>query len=185
MSPCLSIAMVMFSGLVCVGKLVAFGRSSCTCWMMTRIVMIKMMRSTNITSTSGVTLMSDIASASSPPTLIAMSFRFLACGRGCVGFADDRRRRRALVHAQSHLGARNQVGVQLMGKVADHLLHALIATQQNVVTQHRGHRDGQADGGHDQCFTDGSGHLVDGRLSGDADGDQRVVDADDRAEQAD
>ena len=35
--------------------------------MMTRIVMMKMMSSTNITSTGGVTLMSDIASASSEP----------------------------------------------------------------------------------------------------------------------
>src|ERR1700727_742849 len=157
MPPCLSMAIVMFSGLVCVGRLVAFGRSSCTCWMMTRIVMMKMIRSTNITSTRGVTLMSDIASASSPAKLIAMG-AYLASGRtrrvgdGCW----------PLIHAQAHLGARDQVGMQLMGKVADHFLHALIATQQNVVTQHRGHRDGKADGGHDQRFADGSRDLVDG-----------------------
>src|ERR1700689_5516195 len=127
MPPCLSMAIVMFSGLVCVGRLVAFGRSSCTCWMMTRIVMMKMIRSTNITSTSGVTLMSDIASASSPPKLIAMRC-FLASGRG-GGFRGQRRRR--LIHAQAHLGARDQVGVQFMREVADHFLHALIAAQQN------------------------------------------------------
>src|ERR1700730_2283056 len=34
-----------------------------------------------------------------------------------------------LVHAQSHLCARDQVGMQLMGEVADHFLHALIAAQ--------------------------------------------------------
>src|ERR1700678_1679524 len=180
MSPCLSTAMVMFSGLVCVGKFVAFGSSTGTCWMMTRMVMMKMIRSTNITSTRGVTLMSDIASASSPAKLIAMGV-YLASGRrrrfgdGCW----------PLVHAQAHLGARDQVGVQLMGKVADHFLHTLIATQQNVVTQHRGHRDGKADGGHDQRFADGSCDLVDGRLAGYADGDQGVIDADDGAQQSD
>ena len=41
--------------------------------MITGIVMMKMIRSTNITSTKGVTLMSDITSPSSPPpTFIAM-----------------------------------------------------------------------------------------------------------------
>src|ERR1700730_5235619 len=125
MSPCLSMAIVMFSGLVCVGKLVAFGRSNCTCWMMTRMVMMKMIRSTNITSTRGVTLMSDIASASSPLKLIAMDL-FLASGRG-RGFGYRRRRR--LVHAQAHLCARDQVGVQFMGAAADHFLNALMATE--------------------------------------------------------
>src|ERR1700730_13672745 len=121
MSPCLSMAIVMFFGFVCVGKLVAFGRSNCTCWMMTRIVMMKMIRSTNITSTRGVTLMSDIASASSPPTFIAMDF-YLARGRRS-GFGH---RCRSLVHAQPHLGARDQVGMQLMSEMADHFLHALV-----------------------------------------------------------
>src|SRR6202789_4213963 len=139
MPPCLSTAIVMFSGLVCVGKLVAFGSSTGTCWMMTRIVMMKMIRSTNITSTRGVTLMSDIASASSPAKLIAMG----------VYLASSRRRRLGdgcwpLVHTQAHLGARDQVGMQLVGKVADHFLHALIATQHDVVTHNRGHRDEKA-----------------------------------------
>src|SRR3979409_2762 len=126
MSPCLSIAIVMFSGFVCVGKLVAFGRSNCTCWMMTRIVMMKMISSTNITSTSGVTLMSDIASASSPPTFIAMDL-YLASGRR-RGFS-NRLGYLVLIHAQTHLRARDQVGMQFMSEVADHFLNALIATQ--------------------------------------------------------
>src|ERR1039458_466092 len=150
--------------------------------MMTRIVMMKMMRSTNITSTRGVTLMSDIASASSPPTLIAMDYELVADGRG--GWLGNPWRRLGL-HAQSHLGARNKVGMQLMSEMADHFLHTLIAAQQDVVAQHRGHRDGQTDGGHDQCFTDGACHLVDGSLTGHTDGDERVVDADDRAQQTD
>jgi hypothetical protein len=72
-----------------------------------------------------------------------------------------------------------------MGEVADHFLHTLIAAQQDVVAQHCGHRDCQTDGGHDQRFADGACHLVDGRLSGHADGDERVIDADDGAEQSD
>jgi hypothetical protein len=49
-----------------------------TCWMITLIVMMKMISRTNITSTKGVTLMSAIMSPSeSPPTLIAMKLRFL------------------------------------------------------------------------------------------------------------
>src|SRR5271155_3965893 len=114
--------------------------------MMTRIVMMKMMRSTNITSTKGVTLMSDIASPSSPlPTLIAMGF-FLASRYGCRFHYRGRRR---LVHTQAHLRAGNQIGMQLMGEVADALLRALVAAQKNVVAQHRRHRHGQTDSGHD------------------------------------
>src|SRR5271165_6735964 len=104
--------------------------------MITRIVMMKMIRSTNITSTRGVTLMSAIASGSSPlPTVIAMTI-FLA-GR-CGGLAG---RRGSLVHPQAHLGACDQIGVQFVGEVADALLHALVPAQQDVVAQHRGHRD--------------------------------------------
>src|SRR5450631_429448 len=92
--------------------------------MMTRIVMMKMISSTNITSTRGVTLMSAIGSPSlSPPILIAMSACYLASGRRS-GLADRRRR---LFHAQAHLRARNQVRMQFMSEVADHFLHTLIA----------------------------------------------------------
>src|ERR1700727_4108424 len=111
--------------------------------MMTRIVMMKINRSTNITSTRGLTLMSDIASACSPSKLIAMGL-YLA----------SRRRRRLgdgrwpFVDSQAHLRARDQVGMQFMGEVADHFLHTLIATQQNVVAQTRGHRDARPGGGH-------------------------------------
>src|SRR5271154_4574276 len=105
--------------------------------MMTRIVMMKMIRSTNITSTRGVTLMSDIASPSSPlPTLIAMDLLLAGGDRGRL---DDRGW--SLVHAQAHLRSRDQVGMQFMREVADAFLHTLVPAQQNVVAQHRGHRD--------------------------------------------
>src|ERR1700722_7263103 len=104
--------------------------------MMTRIVMMKMIRSTNITSTRGVTLMSDITSPSlSPPTFSAMECFLSSSRRGRLDY------RRRPVHAQSHLGARDQVGVQFMGEMTDAFLHALVAAQENVVTQHRRHRD--------------------------------------------
>src|ERR1700724_1246667 len=64
----------MFSGLVCVGMLTAFGRSTFTVLLMTGIVTRKMMSSTNMTSTSGVVLMFAITPCSSPepPTFIAI-----------------------------------------------------------------------------------------------------------------
>src|SRR5580658_7956133 len=130
--------------------------------MMTRMVMMKMISSTNITSTRGVTLMSDIAWASSsppPPVLSAMDLSLLSGSGGFDGGAGACRAC-GFIHAQSHLGARNQVGVQLVREMADPLLHALVATQKYVVTQHRGHRDRKADGRHDQRLADGSCHLV-------------------------
>src|ERR1700677_1657521 len=149
--------------------------------MMTRIVMMKMMRSTNITSTRGVTLMSAIASASSvTPVFIAMAVTSAGrYGRGLHGGG------RPSVHTEAHFHAGDQIRVQLVREVADALLHLLVAAKKNVVSQHSRHRDEQTDGSHDQRLTDGSCHLVDGGLSRDADRDQRVVDTDDGAEHAD
>ena len=45
--------------------------------------------------------------------------------------------------------------------------------------------DREADGGHDECLTDRAGHLVDAGLARHTDGDERVVDAPHRAEEAD
>src|SRR5882757_1315266 len=113
MPPDLSTAMDTSSGLVCVGKLLAFGRLTLISFKATGTVMMKMIRSTNMTSTRGVTLMSDSTSLSSPLplVLIAMGYGLLAGGSG-TGLDG---RRRCLLHPQSHLGARDQIGVQLMG----------------------------------------------------------------------
>jgi hypothetical protein len=73
--------------------------------------------------------------------------------------------------------------MQFVREVAHPLLHALVAAQQHVVAEHRRHRDREADGRHDQGFADGARDLVDRRLSREADRDQGVVDAPDRAEQ--
>src|SRR5690242_9969437 len=69
----------MFSGLVCVGMFTAFGRFCTTVFVITGIVIRKMINNTNITSTNGVVLMVEFSSASSPsagPTFIAI-FGFL------------------------------------------------------------------------------------------------------------
>src|SRR6185369_8390579 len=57
--------------------------------------------------------------------------------------------------------------------------------QQDVVREHRGHRDHETQGGHDERLTDGTGHLVDRRLARQTDLDERVQDAVHRAQQTD
>src|SRR5579863_7878637 len=79
--------MVMFSGLVWVGMLTAFGRSTFTVLLITGMVIRKMMSSTSITSTSGVVLMLAIAPPDSCPTLIAMMDP-----RAALGLFAERRR---------------------------------------------------------------------------------------------
>jgi hypothetical protein len=56
---------------------------------------------------------------------------------------------------------------------------------QVVVGKHRRHGDQQAERGHDQRFTDRTRDLVDRGRTGDADRDQRAVDANHGTEQAD
>ena len=129
-----------------------------------------MISSTSITSTSGVVLIAETTSSSSPPepTLIAMAApRLQRCGRDCAD-------------AGAH-----QHAVQVGAEAAHRLHRHLVAPHQPVVAEHRRHRDGQAERRHDQRLADRAGDLVDRRLAGDADRRQRVVDAPDRAEQAD
>src|SRR3954468_20164199 len=73
--PLASTEMVMFSGLVCVGMLTAFGISTFAIFLITGTVIRKMINNTSMMSTSGVVLISEIGapSSSSLPTLIAMS----------------------------------------------------------------------------------------------------------------
>ena len=72
-----------------------------------------------------------------------------------------------------------------MGEAVHALADALVAAQQEVVAEHRRNRYRQAHGGHDQCLADRAGDLVDRGRAGAADAHQRVVNAPDRAEQAD
>src|SRR6185369_2732275 len=175
MSPSLLTEMSMFSGFVCRAMLVSFGSVTGTVCVTTGIVIRKMMSSTSITSTSGVVLIAETTSSSSPsegPTVIAMagSSALRRCARG------DRGRDGPCAH---------QHAVQV-GTEAAHRFHRdLVAADEPVVAEHRRHRDRETDGGHDQRLADRTGDLVDRRLAGDADRGQRVVDAPDSAEQAD
>ena len=74
--------MVMFSGLVSVGMLTACGSSSLIVLVITGTVIRKMMRSTSITSTSGVVLISAIIAPSSVPPIAHRHGDFLRCLRG-------------------------------------------------------------------------------------------------------
>src|SRR5450830_863998 len=60
-----------------------------------------------------------------------------------------------------------------------------VAPHQPVVGEHSGHGHGQADGSHEQGFTDRACHFVDGGLAGDADGGEGVVDAPNGPEETD
>src|SRR5881394_997623 len=161
--PSRSIAMTMFSGLVCVGRLRSFGSSTGTFCTTTGMVMRKMISSTSITSTSGVVLICEFRSSSSAcPTCIAMSHHLV---RG-VAAAEER-----------HLQAAAE---------AAHFLHAhAVAAHEPVVAEHGGHRDRETERRHDQRLAHRPGDLVDRCLSGDADRGQRVVDPPDRAEETD
>src|SRR5688572_27125408 len=172
-SPSLLTEISMFSGFVWRAMLFSLGRFSATVCVTTGIVIRKMISSTSITSTSGVVLMLETTSSSPPlslPTFMAMGY---SSGlSGCGGSA--RRGARAHQHA-----------VQVGGEAAHRLHRDLVAANQPVVAEHRRHRDRQADGRHDQRLAHRAGDLVDRSLPGDADRRQRVVDAPDRAEQAD
>src|SRR5512137_2430333 len=164
--PATSTEMLMSSGLVSRTSLVSFGNWTGIDVVTTGIVIRKMISSTSMTSTSGVVLIVETTSSSSPlsePTLMLMALRL-----GAV----------VLRRGEQH-------GVQVGAEAADVLHRRLVAADEPVVAQHRGHRDGETDGGHDQRFADRTGDLVDRRLAGDADRRQRVVDAPHRAEQPD
>src|SRR5882672_354736 len=161
--PSRSTAMTMFSGLVWVGRLRSRGRSTGMFCTTTGMVIRKMMSSTSITSTSGVVLICEFRSSSSAwPTCIAMSERLV---------------RSVAAAEQRHLHSAAE---------AAHLFHGdAVAAHQPVVAEDRGNRDGEAQRGHDERFAHRSCDLVDRRLPGDADRRERMVDAPDRAEQAD
>jgi hypothetical protein len=63
--------------------------------------------------------------------------------------------------------------------------HEPVRAHEAVVGEHRGDRHRQPERSHDQRLADRTGDLVERALTREADGDQRVVDAPDRAEQAD
>src|SRR5690349_10845120 len=87
--------------------------------------------------------------------------------------------------ALRHAGAAHEVRMQIRREVTQALADALVAAKQPVVAHDRGNGDEQTERRHDERFTDGTGHLVDGRLAREGDRDQRVQNAPHRAEQTD
>src|SRR6185437_4823386 len=165
-SPSLVTARLMFSGLVFKTRFFSTGRLILTLLTTTGLVMRKMINSTSMTSTSGVVLMVDTTSSSpSEARVIAMALALLCALR------------------RAH-GARQQHRVQI-GREAAHFFHGvLVALDEPVVAQNGRNGDEQTEGGHDQRFTHGACHLVDGGLAGDADLGQGVVDAPNGTEQS-
>src|SRR5688572_6017052 len=146
----------MFSGLVSRTSTVSFGSWTWIDVVTTGTVIRKMISSTSITSTSGVVLIAETTSSSSSPIAGVLTFIAMASG----------------LRART----REQHGVQI-GAEAAHLLHRrLVAADQPVVAEHRGHGHGKTDRRHDQRLAHRPGDLVDRRLARDADRGQRVVD---------
>src|SRR5690349_19172953 len=136
-------------------------------------VIMKMISSTSITSTRGVTLISDIGPPLSLPVLKAMGvsvrcYDDLALGRD---FADA--------------SAGGEEVVQVVREGVELAVRDAVEADEEVVRQHGRDRDEQTDGGHDQRFTHRTGHGVDRGLARRTDLDQRAVDAPHGAEQAD
>src|SRR5580692_7318318 len=99
MVPLLPTAMVMFSGLVVVGMLTARGSSTLTVFVITGIVMRKMISITSMTSTSGVVLIVAITDGpSSPPMeptlidIVTVPFRYLGVKLALAALFAQRRR---------------------------------------------------------------------------------------------
>src|SRR5687768_13138259 len=174
-SPSLLTAITMFSGLVTVTTLRSSGSLTGICWTTTGIVIRKMMSSTSITSTRGVVLMAAITSCSwfstSWPTVMAITGLLAGGGDGARG---------GLLRVAAH-----EDHVQVRREGAQVLHRNLVAAHEPVVAEHRGNRDREADGRHDQRLAHRARDLVDRGLAGDADGRQRVIDAPHRAEEAD
>src|SRR5690349_9108461 len=121
---------------------------------------MKMISSTSMMSTSGVTLMPLMPSSVSSDD-IAMSRRL------------PRRRRR--------LEVRDQLAAEALGRDRARLQDAL----EVVVRGNRGQRDEQTDRGRDQCLGDAAHHLRAGVAARGRQIRGRVNDAEHRAEQAD
>ena len=85
-------------GLVLVGILAAFGRSTGTVLVTIGIVIMKMMSNTNMTSTSGVVLIAEIASSSPSdgPTLIAMAYALVGADSSTACRSEPKLRTRSI-----------------------------------------------------------------------------------------
>src|SRR5690606_19958316 len=111
----------------------ARGKSTLTEWVSTGTVIIKIISNTNITSTSGVMLISLITSlsSSSPPPKAILTYLFWS---SFAGFQFSHRGR----FTACRWSAGNQVGVELVRETVKFAEHTFIATIQRVVAKHCG-----------------------------------------------
>src|ERR1051325_1239599 len=129
------------------------------------VMSIMMISSTSMTSTSGVTLMSDLTPPLAPP-------RSIAIGKSPNG---DWRLRRLL----------DEVVDQLRRGVVHFDVEVLDPTGQVVVEPDRWNRDDEAQGGLDERFSNTGRHRADTTRSAGRDALEGRDDADDRAEESD
>src|SRR5690606_36462987 len=138
--------------------LLAWGKSTFTEWVSTGTVIIKIISSTNITSTSGVMLISLITSLSSsspPPNAI------LACLFG--GFAGIKFGYRRSGFTARRWCAGNKISVELMRKAIELAENTLVAAVECVVSQHCRDGDRKTEGRHNQGLTDRTGDFINAR----------------------
>src|SRR6185312_1173561 len=172
----------MVSGLASNGWLLARGKSMFTEFFSTGTVMMKMISSTSITSTMGVTLISFITSSVSSWVPKAMG-QFLLNGNTWRQTSGLFHRDNIAVAAGGNPRARHEVGVQVVREAAQLDQNEFVAAYQGVVAQYRRNRDGQSQRGHDQRFAHRPRDLIDAGLAARADAQQCMVNAPDGTEQ--
>src|SRR3954468_18401834 len=126
------------------------------------------MRSTNMTSTSGVVLISFIGRSSSSTSVFRLVNELLISQlrirreQSLPYRSTSSRGTRTGSSCRSRINTRtaDQVGVQIGREVTKLFLDVLVATEQPVVAHDRRHRDEQTERGHDQSFTDRTCDLV-------------------------
>src|SRR5947207_8461131 len=150
-------------------ELLAFGRVTVMPCCNSGATSIMMMRSTSMTSTSGVTLISDLTPPFAPP-------RSNAIGQSPV-------ESRARV---SWLRGLPDEEVDQLGRGIVHFdVEVLDPAGEVVVEPHRRNRDDEPERRLDERFRDADRHGADAGRPAGADALERVDDADDRAEQSD
>src|SRR5574344_2893104 len=135
-------------------------------------VMMKMISSTSITSTKGVTLMSAIG-----PALFPLLKAITGSVYSLLGLED-------FVTGSAHARAGGEEIVQVVGERVELGNDSVVHLREEVEREHGRDRDEQTDGGHDQCFTHRAGNGVDRGRTGCTDLDQRAVDAPHGTQQA-
>src|SRR5258706_4271229 len=120
---------------------------------------MKTIRRTNMTSTSGVMLISFIRPSSSS---LAKGLIAIGVPRPSVGARREAQAVAALARRQAR--ARHEERVQTVREAAQLADDRLVGARQRVVTEHCRNRDEKTERRHDQRFADRARDLVDRRL---------------------